>query len=143
MAIKKHGSAVWQGKLKTGTGEVSTGSGALDAVPYGFAKRFEDEPGTNPEELIGAAHSSCFAMALSMILEGEDLVADRLAATCTVSLEEKDGGFAITRAHLELSATIPGADEETFQRCAETAKANCPVSQVLAGADITLDARLA
>ncbi|MDG4648120.1 OsmC family protein [Roseibacterium sp. SDUM158017] len=141
--MKKHGNAVWQGDLKTGTGEVSTQSGAMDAVPYGFNKRFADEPGTNPEELIGAAHASCFAMALSMILGQEGLTPERLEATSTVSLEEKDGGFAITKAHLDLTARIPGADDDTFRRCAEAAKENCPVSKVLAGAEITLEARLA
>ena len=114
----------------------------LDGVNYSFAKRFGDEPGTNPEELIGAAHAGCFAMALSGELgRSAGLTADRLEVTATVTVEKVEGGFGITAVHLDLAAKIPGASEEAFLAAANTAKANCPVSQVL-NAEITLDARL-
>lgn len=142
MAITKHGSAIWSGTLKEGTGKVSTQTGVLSDQPYGFNTRFEGKPGTNPEELIGAAHASCFAMALSMILGQHDLTADEITATSTVTLEQVDGGFAITRLHLDVSARIPGADDATFQTAAGAAKSGCPVSKVLAGAEITMDAKL-
>ena len=141
--IKKHGSAKWQGDLKHGKGHVSTETGVLDDQPYGFNTRFEDGKGTNPEELIGAAHASCFSMALSMILGQHDLTADSIETRATVSLEEKDGGFAITKIHLDVTASVPGASEDAFAEAARTAKENCPVSKVLAGADITMTATLA
>ena len=140
--IEKKGSANWSGGLKDGRGRVSTESGALSDVDYGFRKRFEGEAGTNPEELIAAAHASCFSMALSLVLGQKDLVADEIATTATVSLEQKDGGFAITRVHLDVTARIPGADESTFTEAANGAKQNCPVSKLL-NAEITMDARLA
>ncbi|SFA72315.1 osmotically inducible protein OsmC [Poseidonocella pacifica] len=140
--IKKSGSAKWSGGLKDGTGTISTESGVLDGVQYGFNKRFEGEPGSNPEELIGAAHASCFSMALSMILGESDLVADEIATTATVSLEQKDGGFAVTKVHLDVTARIPNADEEAFKKATEAAKANCPISKLLT-AEITMDAKLA
>jgi len=142
MAIKKHGSAVWKGTLKEGTGAVSTETGVLSDQPYGFKTRFEGETGTNPEELIGAAHASCFAMALSMILGDHDLEAAEIRAISTVSLEKDDAGFSITRVHLDVSAKVPGADDTAFQTAAEAAKKGCPVSKVLAGAEITMTARL-
>ena len=107
--IKKTGSAKWQGGLKDGKGHVSTETGVLNDQPYGFNTRFEDAKGTNPEELIGAAHASCFSMALSMILGGHDLTADSIETTATVHLAEKDGGFAIPSIHLDVTAKIPGA----------------------------------
>ena len=142
MAIKKHGSAIWSGTLKEGTGKVSTQTGVLSDQPYGFNTRFEGKTGTNPEELIGAAHASCFAMALSMILGQHDLTADEIHATSTVTLEQVEGGFAITKLHLDVTAKIPGADDAAFQTAANAAKKGCPVSKVLAGAEITMDAKL-
>ncbi len=141
MAIKKKGSAIWNGALKDGKGTVSTETGVIERQPYGFNTRFEGAKGTNPEELIAAAHASCFSMAFSMILGEHDLIADEIRTTATVSLEEKDGGFAITKSHLEMTAKIPGADEDTFRQAAETAKKNCPVSRLL-NAEITMDAKL-
>lgn len=141
MKINRSGSAVWSGGLKDGKGAISTQSGALDARPYGFAMRFEGVPGTNPEELIAAAHASCFTMALSLILGEAGLTADKMETNAVVTLEQKDGGFAITASKLTLKATIPGVDEAQFQELAAKAKANCPVSKVL-NADISLDAEL-
>lgn len=140
--INKTATAHWSGGLKDGKGQISTESGALSTQPYGFNTRFEDKPGTNPEELIGAAHAGCFSMAFSMILGNYDAVADDIDTKATVGLEEKDGGFAITKIHLEMSAKIPGISESDFQEAANTAKENCPVSKVLAGAEITMDAKL-
>tara|TARA_R110001599_G_scaffold333559_1_gene549557 strand:+ start:82 stop:510 length:429 start_codon:yes stop_codon:yes gene_type:complete len=141
MTIKKSGSAHWEGNLKKGKGTVSTETKVLDAQPYGFNTRFEDGKGTNPEELIGAAHASCYSMALSMILEGSDLVADSIDTKATVHLDEKDGGFAVTRVHLDVSAKIPGATQEQFDEATNTAKENCPISKLLT-AEITMDAKL-
>ncbi len=142
MAIKKHGSANWSGTLKDGTGKVSTQTGVLKGQPYGFKTRFEGETGTNPEELIGAAHASCFAMALSGQLGQHDLEAEEITATSTVSLEKGDAGFSITKIHLDVTAKVPGANDDTFQTAAKAAKEGCPVSKVLAGAEITMDAKL-
>lgn len=138
--IQKSGSATWSGGLKDGTGTVSTQSGALSGQAYGFAKRFGDEPGTNPEELIGAAHAACYAMALSNELGQAGLTATSIEATSTVTLDPAKG--AITQVHVDVVATIPGATADQFRDIAETTKVNCPVSKVLAGADITLGARL-
>jgi osmotically inducible protein OsmC len=140
--IKKHGSAVWTGPLQGGSGTVSTQTGVVSGEPYTFATRFEGKAGTNPEELLGAAHASCFAMALSMVLGQHDLTPERIEATSTVSLEEVDGGFAITKAHLDVTATVPGADATTFEEAAQGAKAGCPVSKLFT-AEITMEARLA
>src|SRR6056297_1897364 len=118
MAIKKHGSAQWQGGLKEGKGTISTESGALDEHPYGFAQRFEGIKGSNPEELIGAAHAACFSMALSKILGEAGFTADSLQTRAEVSLEEKDGGFSITSSHLTLKAKVPGMDSQQFQKAA-------------------------
>ena len=139
--IRRHGSARWSGGLKDGRGHVSTETGIVSDKPYGFSNRFEDEPGTNPEELIGAAHASCFSMALSMVLGQHDLTPDEIATEATVSLEEKGGGFAITKVHLDVTARVPGADQATFEEVANAAKENCPVSKVL-NAEITMDAKL-
>jgi osmotically inducible protein OsmC len=141
MSIKRSGSAVWSGGLKDGVGSVSTQSGAMDKVQYGFKTRFEDGPGTNPEELIGAAHAGCFTMALSGVLAEAGLTAKNLATKATVTLDKVDGGFSISAVHLELVATIPGADQAKFDEAAQKAKLNCPVSKLL-NAEITLDARL-
>ena len=140
MKINRSGSAVWTGGLKDGKGAISTQSGALDAHPYGFAMRFEGVPGTNPEELIAAAHASCFTMALSLILGEAGLTAEKMETNAVVTLEQ-EGGFAITASKLTLKAKIPGASDEQFQELAGKAKANCPVSKLL-NAEINLDAEL-
>ena len=141
MKIKRKGSAAWQGGIKDGKGSISTESGALDAYPYGFASRFEGQRGSNPEELIAAAHASCFTMALSLILGEAKLTADRMDTTAEVTLEQVEGGYAITAVHLSLKAKIPGADQTVFEKLAAKAKAGCPVSKLLK-AEITLDATL-
>lgn len=139
--IKRKGSAVWSGGLKDGKGTVSTQSGVLDQSQYGFNTRFENGPGTNPEELLAAAHAGCFAMALSAQLGEAGMTAQKLETTATVSLDKVDGGFAIPAVHLELVATIPGASEAAFQEAARKAKEGCPVSKLF-NANITLDAKL-
>ena len=141
MKITKQASAAWQGGLKDGRGSISTESGALDAHPYGFASRFEGVRGTNPEELLGAAHAGCFTMALSLILGEAGLTAEQMDTTAKVTLEKVEAGFAITAVHLTLKAKIPGTDQATFAELAGKAKAGCPVSKVL-NAEITLDATL-
>jgi lipoyl-dependent peroxiredoxin len=141
MKIKKSGSAVWQGGLKDGRGAISTESGALKSYPYGFASRFEGQPGTNPEELIGAAHAGCFTMALSLILGEAKLRAEHMDSKAEVALEQVEGGYAITSVRLTLKAKIPGVDQRQFEELAGKAKAGCPVSKLLK-ADITLDADL-
>ncbi|HWK96379.1 MAG TPA: OsmC family protein [Pseudolabrys sp.] len=136
------GKAVWSGGLKDGKGAISTKSGALKDYPYGFAARFEDgKNGTNPEELIGAAHAGCFTMALSNILGQEGLAAEKMETQADVTLMKQGEGFAITKVHLTLKAKIPGADDAKFQDLAAKAKAGCPVSKVL-NAEITMDAKL-
>lgn len=140
--MKRTGSAVWQGGLRDGKGTVSTESGVLASVPYSFGKRFGDEKGSNPEELIGAAHASCFSMALSAVLGEAGLTADEISTSAAVTVVPADGGFAITAVHLTVRAKIPGASDEDFQKAAAGAKANCPVSKVL-NAEITMDASLA
>ncbi|ARP94631.1 OsmC family protein [Bordetella genomosp. 13] len=139
--MKKTASAVWQGDLKTGKGTVSTQSGALREQPYGFNTRFGDEPGTNPEELLGAAHAGCFSMALSNILGEAGLTPARIDTAAEVTLDKTDGGFSITAVHLKVVAEIPGADAKAFEEAAAKAKAGCPVSKVL-NAKITMDAKL-
>ena len=141
LKINRHGSAVWRGGIKDGKGSISTESGALKAYPYGFASRFEGMPGTNPEELIAAAHAGCFTMALSLILGNAKLTAEQMDTSAQVTLEQVDGGYAITAVHLTLKAKIPGADQATFEKLAGMAKAGCPVSKLLK-AEITLDAEL-
>ncbi len=141
MKINRNGSAVWSGGIRDGKGAISTESGALSSYPYGFSSRFEGQKGSNPEELLGAAHAACFTMALSLALQNEKLTAESLETSAKVTLEQKDGGYAITAVHLTLQGKVPGADQETFARIAEGAKANCPVSKLLR-ADITLDATL-
>ena len=138
--MKKTASAVWHGEVKTGTGTISTQTGVLKNAPYGFKARFEDGPGTNPEELIGAAHAGCFSMALSMMLGKENLTPDTIETTAEVTLDPE--ALEITTIHLNVKARVPGADDATFQRIATAAKEGCPVSKVLKGATITMDAKL-
>src|ERR1700710_1821938 len=139
--MKTQGSATWKGGIKDGVGSISTESGALAAYPYGFASRFEGKRGTNPEELIGAAHAGCFTMALSLILGEAKLVAEQMDTSAEVTLEQVEGGFAITAVHLTLKARIPGTDQKTFEELAGKAKAGGLGSKVLK-ANITLDATL-
>ncbi len=139
--MKKFGTAVWRGGIKDGKGAVSTESGALRDYPYGFSSRFEGEPGTTPEELVGAAHAGCFTMALSLILGEAKLVAERMDTKAEVTLDKIDDGFAITSVHLTLSAKIPGIDRGKFAELADKAKFGCPVSKLMKVA-ITLDAAL-
>jgi osmotically inducible protein OsmC len=141
MKITRHASAAWQGGLKDGKGSISTESGALKTYPYGFSSRFEGQKGSNPEELIGAAHAACFTMALSLILGEAKLTATQMDTTADVTLEQVEGGYAITASHLTLKAKIPGADNATFQELAAKAKAGCPISKLLK-TEITLDATL-
>ncbi|OEZ98705.1 OsmC family protein [Duganella phyllosphaerae] len=141
MSSQHSGSAVWSGGLKDGIGSISTQTGVLKEAPYGFKARFEDGPGTNPEELIGAAHAGCYTMALSGVLGEAGMTAQKLETTAAVTLDKVDGGFAITKVHLTLLATIPGADQAKFEEAANKAKVNCPVSKLL-NAEITLDAKL-
>jgi osmotically inducible protein OsmC len=142
MKIKRTGSATWSGGLKDGRGSISTESGALKEQPYGFAMRFEGVRGSNPEELIAAAHASCFTMALSLILEQAGFKATRMDTNAVVAIEQVEGGFSITSSELTLKAQIPGIDDTKFQSLAAAAKANCPVSKVLK-TEISLDAKLA
>src|SRR5690348_1771687 len=135
------GTAVWEGGIRDGKGAISTKSDALDKYPYGFASRFEGKPGTNPEELIGAAHAGCFTMALSLILEQAGFKADEMNTKAEITLEKQGDGFAITKSHLTLRAKIPGIDAAKFKDLAGMAEKGCPVSKVL-NAQITLDASL-
>ncbi|HEX7812373.1 MAG TPA: OsmC family protein [Burkholderiales bacterium] len=139
--MKKKASAVWRGGLKDGKGTISTESGVLSNAQYGFKTRFEDGPGTNPEELIGAAHAGCFSMALSAQLGEAGLTAESINTSATVSLEKVEGGFSITAVHLDLTAKIPGASQQAFEKAANNAKAGCPVSKLL-NAKITMNAKL-
>ena len=139
--MKRNGSAVWRGGLKDGKGTVSTDSGVLSNTQYSFSTRFEDGTGTNPEELIAAAHAGCFSMALSAELGNAGMTAEEIQTTASVSLDKTDGGFAITAVHLDVRAKIPGADKQAFETAANNAKSGCPVSKVL-NATITMDARL-
>lgn len=139
--MKRKASAVWNGTLKSGNGRISTDSGVLSDTQYSFTTRFEDGNGTNPEELIAAAHAGCFSMALSAQLGEHDLTADRIATTATVTLSKDDSGFAITHVHLDVKAAVPNASTDAFQKAAENAKAGCPISRVL-NAEITMDAAL-
>ncbi|MEO6353983.1 MAG: OsmC family protein [Oxalobacteraceae bacterium] len=139
--MKRTASAVWSGGLKDGKGNISTQSGVLANTQYGFNTRFEDGPGTNPEELIGAAHAGCFTMALAAQLEEAGMTAESLKTSAAVTLEKFDDGYSITAVHLTLMARIPGADLTTFETVANKAKTSCPVSKLL-NAKITLDAKL-
>ena len=139
--MKRHATAEWRGDLKTGKGALTTESGVLNAARYSFTTRFENEKGTNPEELVAAAHAGCFTMALSAELGKANLVAESLRTKAVVTLEKGADGFAITESQLELVAKIPGASKEAFQAAADSAKANCPLSKLLK-AKITLTATL-
>ncbi|HWQ31726.1 MAG TPA: OsmC family protein [Blastocatellia bacterium] len=139
--MRRKASAVWKGDLKGGRGTISTESGVLADTQYSFSTRFEEGRGTNPEELIAAAHAGCFSMALSAQLGNAGLTADSISTTATVRLEKTDAGFTITSVHLEVTARVPGADQQAFETAANNAKAGCPVSRVL-NATITMDARL-
>jgi osmotically inducible protein OsmC len=139
--MKRSASAVWKGGLKDGTGVVSTESGALSSLPYNFRMRFESEKGTNPEELIAAAHAACYSMALSMILGDAGMKPESISTKAVVMLEQSGGGFAVTSSALETKVKIPNADQAAFQKAAEAAKTGCPISKLL-NATITLDAAL-
>lgn len=139
--MKRKASAVWSGAIKDGKGRISTDSGVLSDTQYSFSTRFEDGKGTNPEELIAAAHAGCFAMALSGQLGKEGMTAERIATTASVTLEKSGDGFAITAVHLDVTARIPGAEQGAFEKAAKSAKEGCPVSKLL-NAGITMDARL-
>ena len=141
--MKRTGSAVWKGGLKDGNGALSTESGTLSDVNYSFAKRFGDEKGTNPEELVGAAHAACYSMQLSGVLGASNLTADEIRTTAAVTGAMDGGGFTITDVHLTVEAKVPGASEEDFKAAAQKAKEICPISKLLNGSvDITLDAKL-
>lgn len=139
--MKRKASAVWQGGLKDGKGTISTDSGVLSDTQYSFSTRFEEGKGTNPEELIAAAHAGCFSMALSGKLGGAGLTAESINTSAAVTLEKTDAGFTITAIHLDVTAKVPGADQQAFETAANEAKAGCPVSRLL-NATITMDARL-
>jgi lipoyl-dependent peroxiredoxin len=139
--MQRSASAHWQGGLKDGRGTVTTDSGVLSQTQYSFSTRFENGAGTNPEELIAAAHAGCFSMALSAQLDEVGLKADSIDTKAALTMEKTDAGFTITKIHLELRAKIPNADDAKFQKAAADAKAGCPVSRVL-NAAITLDAKL-
>ncbi len=139
--MNKFASAHWEGDIKKGKGTISTQSGALKEQPYGFNTRFEDEPGTNPEELIGAAHAGCFSMAFSLELGNAGYTADSIDTKAKVTLDKDGDGFSITKIHLDMNAKIPGIADSEFQDIAKMAKEGCPVSKAL-NAEITLDAKL-
>lgn len=139
--MNKFASAHWQGDIKQGKGTISTQSGALKDQPYGFNTRFEDEPGTNPEELIGGAHAGCFSMAFSLQLGNAGYTPDSIDTKAKVTLEKDGDGFSITKVHLDMTAKLPGIDDDEFQKIAKAAKEGCPVSKLL-NADISLDAKL-
>ncbi len=139
--MSTYGSAKWQGGIRDGKGAISTKSGALTEYPYGFASRFEGKPGTNPEELIGAAHAGCFTMALSLILGEAGLTAERMETRADVTLVKQADGYAITAVHLTLTGKVPGADQARFEELAGKAKVGCPVSKLL-NAEITLEVTL-
>ncbi len=139
--MKRSATAVWQGDLKGGKGAISTDSGVLRETQYSFGTRFENGPGTNPEELIAAAHAGCFAMAFSAQLGGAGLKPERVDAKATVTLEKVGDAWEVTESHLELRARIPGADQAAFEKAAKAAEEGCPISKLLK-AKITLDAKL-
>ena len=139
--MKRKASAEWKGGLKDGKGTVSAESGVLSNVAYSFSKRFEEEKGTNPEELIAAAHASCFAMATSAQLGNAGITAQSISATATVTLEKVGDGFAVTKSHLEVTIKAPGADRAKVQTAADNAKGGCPISKLL-NATITMEAMI-
>ena len=139
--MQRKASAVWQGNLKGGKGTISTDSGVLSNSQYSFSTRFENGAGTNPEELIAAAHAGCFSMAFSAQLGEANLTPDRIETTATVTLEKTAGGFEVTASHLDVTAKIPGASQEAFEKAANNAKAGCPISKLLK-ANITMSAKM-
>jgi len=139
--MQRKASAVWKGGLKDGKGTVSSTSGVLSNTPYSFTTRFENAPGTNPEELIAAAHAACFSMALSAQMGGANLIPESIGTTATLTMEKLEAGWTITAVHLDVSARVPTADAATFNKLAENAKSGCPVSKVL-NAKITMSAKL-
>jgi len=139
--MKRKASAVWKGGIKAGRGTISTETGVLSDTPYSFSARFEEGKGTNPEELIAAAHAGCFTMALSGQLGEAGLTAERIETTAAVTLVKTEAGFTITKVHLDVAAKVSGADRPAFERAAENAKTGCPVSRLL-NAKITMDVRL-
>ena len=139
--MKRSGQAKWQGDLKSGSGEISTESGVLKSTQYSFSTRFENGKGTNPEELLAAAHAGCFTMALSLQLAQAGMVAESLETSCTVTLDRVDGAFVITESHLSLTAKIPGASKDAFDKAAQAAKEGCPVSKLF-NTKITLEAAM-
>jgi lipoyl-dependent peroxiredoxin len=139
--MKRKASAEWKGGLKDGKGAISTDSGVLEKTQYSFGTRFEEGKGTNPEELIAAAHAGCFSMALSGQLGNAGMTAERIATTATVTLDKTDAGFTVTSVHLDVNAKIPGADKGAFETAANNAKAGCPISRLL-NTTITMDAKL-
>lgn len=139
--MQRKASAVWKGGLKDGKGTISSTSGVLSSTPYSFGTRFENTPGTNPEELIAAAHAGCFSMALSAQLGNAGFTPESINTTATLTLEKLESGFAITTVHLEVVGRVPKADNAAFQKAAENAKSGCPVSKVL-NAKITMSAKL-
>jgi osmotically inducible protein OsmC len=139
--LKRKASAVWNGNLKEGKGRISTASGVLQETQYSFSTRFEEGVGTNPEELIAAAHAGCFSMALSGQLTNAGHPPESVDTTATVSMDKTEAGFTITAVHLEVVARVPGIDQQGFETAANNAKAGCPISRLLK-ADITMNARL-
>ncbi len=139
--MQRKASAVWKGGLKDGKGAVSSSSGVLNGTPYSFTTRFENTPGTNPEELIAAAHAACFSMALSAQLGAANLTPSSIETAATLTMEKLDAGWTITAVHLDVVGRVPGADQAAFQKAAENAKSGCPVSKVLK-ANITMTAKL-
>jgi len=140
--MQRKASAAWQGGIKDGKGTISTESKVLSATPYSFSTRFEDAPGTNPEELLAASHAGCFTMALSLILGEAGIRPERIDTTATVTLVKLETGFTITKVHLDVAVRAAGADRGKFEEATAKAKLNCPISKVLR-ADISMDARLA
>ena len=141
--MKRSATANWKGGLKAGKGTFSSASGTFSNVPYDFAQRFETGVGTSPEELIAAAHASCFAMALSAQLEGAGLTPENVDSRATVTLEKVGDGFAVTSSHLEVTVKLTNPDQQKFEAAAQAAKIGCPISKLIAAAQITLDAKLA
>lgn len=140
--MKRKASARWEGAIQNGKGTISTDSGVLSQTQYSFSTRFENGVGTNPEELIAAAHSACFSMALSGQLGKADLTPESIETTATVTLDKTDAGWTVTEVHLDVTARVPGATEEAFNTAADNAKLGCPISRLLI-AKITMDAKLA
>jgi lipoyl-dependent peroxiredoxin len=139
--MKRTANAQWRGDLKTGAGTLSTATGVLSNAPYSFRTRFENEQGTNPEELLAAAHAGCFSMALSAQLAQAGLAADSIETRCEISLEKQPDGFAITASHLDVKARVPGATQEAFDKAVQAAKTGCPVSK-LYKTNITVSSQL-